>query len=66
MCGGLQAALMPVATPGLWRLQCGRSLAYVLLGALAGGLGAGATEMGMGWAWAAISLAAAVASRQRG
>ena len=50
MCGGLQAALMPAATPGLWRLQCGRSLAYVLLGALAGGLGAGAgaTAMGMG------------------
>lgn len=45
MCGGLQAALMPAATPGLWRLQCGRSLAYVLLGALAGGLGAGATAM---------------------
>lgn len=40
MCGGLQAALMPTATPGLWRLQAGRSLAYILLGALAGGLGA--------------------------
>jgi sulfite exporter TauE/SafE len=32
---------MPAATPGLWRLQCGRSLAYTLLGAAAGGLGAG-------------------------
>ena len=41
MCGGLQAALMPAATPGLWRLQCGRSLAYTLLGGVAGGLGAG-------------------------
>jgi sulfite exporter TauE/SafE len=41
MCGGLQAALMPAATTGLWRLQCGRSLAYTLLGAVAGGLGAG-------------------------
>lgn len=49
MCGGLQTALMPAATPGLWRLQCGRSLAYTLLGALAGGLGAGlSSSLGAG------------------
>ena len=49
MCGGLQAALMPAATPGLWRLQCGRSLAYTLLGMVAGGLGAGVgTGLGTG------------------
>lgn len=46
MCGGLQAALMPTATPGLWRLQGGRSLAYVLLGALAGSVGAGVGQLG--------------------
>ncbi|MEY4377986.1 MAG: hypothetical protein RJB26_2536 [Pseudomonadota bacterium] len=45
MCGGLQAALMPTATPGLWRLQIGRSAAYTLLGAVAGGLGTGAAVM---------------------
>ncbi len=55
MCGGLQAALMPTATPGLWRLQCGRSLAYTLLGAVAGGLGA---SLGTGVRTGAGALAA--------
>lgn len=42
MCGGLQAALAPGAGGGgLWRLQLGRTLAYVSLGALAGGFGGG-------------------------
>lgn len=39
MCGGLQAALAPgTRGAGLWRLQLGRSLAYLAVGALAGGL----------------------------
>jgi uncharacterized protein len=44
MCGGLQAALAPGAsTSGLWRLQLGRTGAYLALGAIAGGL-TGATS----------------------
>jgi len=61
MCGGLQTALMPVATPGLWRLQCGRSLAYTLLGAVAGGLGA---SLGDGVSTAAGALAARDAAKE--
>ena len=42
MCGGLQAALAPGVSghwPGLWRLQVGRSVSYVLLGVAGGGTG---------------------------
>ena len=67
MCGGLQAALMPAATPGLWRLQCGRSLAYTLLGAVAGGLGAGlsaglGTGLGNGFTAPAVNVLRVLAS----
>ena len=40
MCGGLQVALSPhTSAAGLWRLQVGRTFAYLGVGALAGGLG---------------------------
>lgn len=66
MCGGLQAALAPgTDTPGLWRLQLGRTAAYVSLGAMAGGLsgvGGHALAVALGplaglLRWVAVSLA---------